>query len=208
MKLGLTLLASAAASAAAFAPAKQMSSGSTALSAFADQLGAQPPLGFFDPLGLVADGDQEKFDRLRYVELKHGRVCMLGFLGQITTRYGIHFDAPFDKEAGTRFEDYPNGLAALFGPNAIPSDRFWEIVLFVGWLELFVMKDVEGTGKFKCSCHYSHGVSVSRIFSQCDQQATNSPVTSVMDSTLVGINSHQKPRLTSALLNLTKAVLQ
>ena len=40
-----------------------------------DELGAQAPLGFFDPLGLVADGDQEKFDRLRYVEIKHGRIC-------------------------------------------------------------------------------------------------------------------------------------
>jgi hypothetical protein len=70
---------------------------------------------------------------------------MLGFLGQITTRNGIHFDAPITK-AGDRFEDYPNGIAALFGPKAIDNDRFWEIVLFVGWLELFVMKDVEGTG--------------------------------------------------------------
>merc|ERR1719356_1728589 len=32
--------------------------------AFEDELGAQPPLGFYDPLGLVEDGDQEKFDRL------------------------------------------------------------------------------------------------------------------------------------------------
>lgn len=141
----LAVIASLLASAAAFVPTKQAAS-STALNAFEDALGAQPPLGFFDPLGLVADGDQEKFERLRYVELKHGRICMLGFLGQITTRYGIHFEAPLDKEAGTTFSDYPNGIAALFGPNAIPSDRFWEIVLFVGWLELFVMKDVEGTG--------------------------------------------------------------
>jgi hypothetical protein len=36
--------------------------------AFENELGAQPPLGFWDPLGIVADGDQEKFDRLHYVE--------------------------------------------------------------------------------------------------------------------------------------------
>eukprot|EP00550_Attheya_septentrionalis_P008960 CAMPEP_0198279784 /NCGR_PEP_ID=MMETSP1449-20131203/11_1 /TAXON_ID=420275 /ORGANISM="Attheya septentrionalis, Strain CCMP2084" /LENGTH=42 /DNA_ID= /DNA_START= /DNA_END= /DNA_ORIENTATION= len=41
--------------------------------AFDNELGAQAPLGFFDPLGLVDDQDQEKFDRLRYVEIKHGR---------------------------------------------------------------------------------------------------------------------------------------
>jgi hypothetical protein len=46
----------------------QTGKASTALNmAFKDKLGAQPPLGFFDPLGLVADGDQEKFDRLCYV---------------------------------------------------------------------------------------------------------------------------------------------
>ena len=95
---------------------------------------------------MVADGDQEKFERLRYVELKHGRICQLGFAGQILTRMGVHWDAPIDKENGVNFEDVPNGLAAFWGPNAIPSDRFWEIVFFVGWLELFVMKDVEGTG--------------------------------------------------------------
>ena len=56
-------------SAAAFAPA-QTGQASTALRAFEDELGAQPPLGFYDPLGLVADGDEANFDRLRYVEIK------------------------------------------------------------------------------------------------------------------------------------------
>ena len=66
------IAASLIASAAAFAPASQKSS-SSAVKAFENELGAQAPLGFFDPLGLVADGDQAKFDRLRYVEIKHGR---------------------------------------------------------------------------------------------------------------------------------------
>ena len=67
------IFASLLASAAAFAPAKQAAT-SSALKAFEDELGSQPPLGFFDPLGLVADGNQETFDRLRYVEIKvsHG----------------------------------------------------------------------------------------------------------------------------------------
>eukprot|EP00531_Pseudo-nitzschia_arenysensis_P011886 CAMPEP_0116138998 /NCGR_PEP_ID=MMETSP0329-20121206/13071_1 /TAXON_ID=697910 /ORGANISM="Pseudo-nitzschia arenysensis, Strain B593" /LENGTH=68 /DNA_ID=CAMNT_0003633999 /DNA_START=190 /DNA_END=393 /DNA_ORIENTATION=+ len=64
------IFASLIATAAAFAPAKQGMT-STSLAAFEDVLGAQPPLGYFDPLGLVEDGDQEKFDRLRYVEIKH-----------------------------------------------------------------------------------------------------------------------------------------
>jgi hypothetical protein len=45
------IAASLIASAAAFAPASQMSS-SSAVQAFENELGAQAPLGFFDPLGL------------------------------------------------------------------------------------------------------------------------------------------------------------
>jgi hypothetical protein len=51
------ILASLIASAAAFAPVSQKAS-STSLNAFENELGAQAPLGFFDPLGIVADGDQ------------------------------------------------------------------------------------------------------------------------------------------------------
>jgi hypothetical protein len=132
------------ASAAAFAPAKQAAT-TTSLASFESELGAQDPLGFFDPLGMVADGDQEKFDRLRYVELKHGRICQLGFLGQITTRNGIHLGGDIDY-SGHSFESYPNGIAAMFGPDAIPSAGTIQMFLFVGALELAVMKDIEGTG--------------------------------------------------------------
>lgn len=37
---------------------------------FENAIGAQPPLGFWDPLGLLKDADQERFDRLRYVEVR------------------------------------------------------------------------------------------------------------------------------------------
>ena len=138
------IFASLIAAAAAFAPVKQGQT-STSLAAFEDALGSQPPLGFFDPLGLVEDGDQEKFDRLRYVEIKHGRICMLAFLGQITTRYGVHLGGNIDY-SGNSFDSYPNGWAAISGPDAIPQEGLIQIVAFVGALELFVMKDIEGTG--------------------------------------------------------------
>merc|ERR1712154_418262 len=127
--------------AAAFAPAQNAARTSVATNmAFEDELGSQPPLGFFDPLGLVADGDQEKFDRLRYVEIKHGRICMLAFLGQITTRFGIHLPGDIDK-AGDSFDSFPDGIAAVIGPDAIPTAGLLQIVTFVGFLELIVMKD-------------------------------------------------------------------
>jgi hypothetical protein len=126
-------------SAAAFAPA-QTGKASTALNAFESELGAQPPLGFFDPLGMLDDADQERFDRLRYVEIKHGRIAQLAFLGQITTRAGVHLSGNIDY-AGNSFDSFPNGWAAINGPDAIPGAGLAQIVAFVGLLELGVMKD-------------------------------------------------------------------
>eukprot|EP00632_Arachnochrysis_sp_CCMP2950_P015089 CAMPEP_0185695210 /NCGR_PEP_ID=MMETSP1164-20130828/4380_1 /TAXON_ID=1104430 /ORGANISM="Chrysoreinhardia sp, Strain CCMP2950" /LENGTH=66 /DNA_ID=CAMNT_0028362069 /DNA_START=84 /DNA_END=281 /DNA_ORIENTATION=+ len=36
----------------------------TVMKAFETELGVQPPLGFWDPLGLLSDADQATFDRL------------------------------------------------------------------------------------------------------------------------------------------------
>lgn len=34
---------------------------------FKEELGAQLPLGFWDPLNILKDADQDRFERLRYV---------------------------------------------------------------------------------------------------------------------------------------------
>ncbi len=143
IKMKLATLAILAGSAAAFAPSK-VAQTSTALNAFENELGVQPPLGFFDPLGLLEDADQERFDRLRYVELKHGRIAQLAFLGQIVTRYGIHLDGDIDY-SGTSFDSIPNGFAAI---TAMPAAGVLQIIAFVGFLETQVMKDVTGEGEF------------------------------------------------------------
>eukprot|EP01041_Mallomonas_annulata_P006880 gene6880-biopygen3318 len=52
---------------------------------FENALGAQAPLGFWGPLGLLKDADQARFDRLRYVEVKHDRISMLAILGHLVT---------------------------------------------------------------------------------------------------------------------------
>ena len=141
-KMKFAVLASLIATAAAFAPAKQATT-STTLKAFEDELGAQAPLGFFDPLGLVADGDQEKFDRLRYVEIKHGRISMLAVVGYLVQEAGIRLPGDIDY-SGTAFADVPNGFGAL---STISGAGIAQIVAFVGALELFVMKDITG-GEF------------------------------------------------------------
>merc|ERR1712087_515342 len=142
-----TIIAAAlAGSAAAFSPAAQVSRSSIATNmAFENELGVQPPLGYWDPLGLLTDADQERFDRLRYVEIKHGRICMLAFLGQIVTRGGVHLPGSIDFN-GDSFDSYPNGIAALIGPDSIPTAGLVQIIAFVGFLEIGFMKDVPGAG--------------------------------------------------------------
>jgi hypothetical protein len=138
------ILASLIASAAAFAPAQQAARTSVATNmAFESELGAQVPLGFFDPLGVVADGDQLKFNRLRYVEIKHGRISMLAVAGYLVQASGIRLPGDIDY-SGMAFADVPNGFPAL---TAISKAGLLQIVAFVGFLELAVMKDITG-GEF------------------------------------------------------------
>ena len=74
------------ASASAFAPVSQKSSSSAlAANKFAGEVGAQIPLGFFDPLGFLGDEDQGRFDRLREVEIKHGRIASKCSCEPVTT---------------------------------------------------------------------------------------------------------------------------
>ena len=140
------IAASLLASAAAFAPAKVAQS-SAALKAadFEDALGVQEPLGLWDPMGMLNGADEERFERLRYVEIKHGRISMLAFLGQIVTRAGIHLPGSINY-AGDSFDSFPNGIAALVGPNSIPTAGLVQLIAFVGLLECSVMRDIEGTG--------------------------------------------------------------
>eukprot|EP00595_Chromulina_sp_UTEXLB2642_P001962 CAMPEP_0196767492 /NCGR_PEP_ID=MMETSP1095-20130614/41695_1 /TAXON_ID=96789 ORGANISM="Chromulina nebulosa, Strain UTEXLB2642" /NCGR_SAMPLE_ID=MMETSP1095 /ASSEMBLY_ACC=CAM_ASM_000446 /LENGTH=183 /DNA_ID=CAMNT_0042135907 /DNA_START=97 /DNA_END=648 /DNA_ORIENTATION=- len=101
---------------------------------FSDRLGAQPPLGFFDPLGLLTDADEARFTRLRDVELKHGRISMLAVLGHIVTTAGLRF--PGDIAFGVPFASIGNGFNALFGPHAVPQQGLTQIIIFIGAVDL------------------------------------------------------------------------
>jgi hypothetical protein len=125
------IIASLVASAVAFAPAK-VAKTSTAINAFENELGVLPPTGFFDPLGLTNDIDQETFDRYRTAELKHGRVSMLAVIGYIVpeiTRAHYEFIP-----GGVSTDTIPNGVAAI---NAIPALGWLQMVFFIGAVDFY-----------------------------------------------------------------------
>ena len=124
-------------SSSAFAPISSVRSSGLRMS-FEDALGAQPPLGFWDPLGLLKDADQARFDRLREVEVKHGRISMLAILGHIVTAAGVRL--PGDIAYGIPFSSMKAGLAAF---DTIPVGGTCQVVGFIGLIELgfFQRKD-------------------------------------------------------------------
>ena len=97
---------------------------------FKNEIGALPPLGYFDPLGLLRNADQARFERLRYVEIKHGRISMLAVLGHIVTTKGDRF--PGEIASGYPFSSIKSGLGAL---TTLPQQELWEIIAFIGLME-------------------------------------------------------------------------
>ncbi|CAE7497079.1 FCPE, partial [Symbiodinium pilosum] len=105
----------------------------TALRAFETELGVQPPVGFWDPLGLARDGDVEAFQRRRSVELKHGRIAMLATMGYITPEIAGKWPGYLDPASGLKFADIPNGLAAI---SKVPAGGWTQILFWMAWCEV------------------------------------------------------------------------
>merc|ERR1719362_44431 len=150
MKLAIISLLAGAGYAAAFAPTpittQKSSAVNTALGmSFENELGSQRPLGYWDPLNFLLDQDQDRFDRLRYVELKHGRIAMLAIIGHMWTASGHRIAGDIDL-SGTSFASIKTGIAGL---SQIPTGGLLQIVAFIGVLELYVMKDVTGKAEFE-----------------------------------------------------------
>merc|ERR1712063_205617 len=102
------------------------------LRAFENELGVQDPVGFWDPLGLSADGDMLAFKRRRCVELKHGRICMLATMGYITPEITGKFPGYLSPSAGLKFADIPNGLAAI---SKVPALGWAQIAAYAAFCE-------------------------------------------------------------------------
>merc|ERR1711963_926199 len=114
------------------------------LRAFENELGVQSPLGFWDPLGLAADGDVEKFKRRREIEIKHGRVSMLATIGYIVPEY-VKLPGELSPSQGLKFADVPNGLGAR---SKVPPAGIAQIFAFAGFLELSYNKPCGEPGNY------------------------------------------------------------
>merc|ERR1719498_2249390 len=102
-------------------------------SAFENELGVQPPVGFWDPAGFTADGDPKEFYRRRLIEIKHGRVSMLACLGYITQQF-VQFPGYLSPSSGIKFADVPNGLN---GVTKVPAVGWFQYTVFCGICELW-----------------------------------------------------------------------
>merc|ERR1719367_486752 len=104
---------------------------------FSKELGACPPLGFWDPLELSKFNDPTvavaQFKRRRIIELQHGRVSMLACVGYLVPEY-FKWPGYLSPSTELKFEDIPNGLKAVF---QIPGIGWVQILAFVGLIEIF-----------------------------------------------------------------------
>ena len=87
-------------------------------------IGVLPPLGVFDPLGLIETRDMRRYE---IMEIKHGRAAMLGFLHVIAIEAGVRVPR-YDKTLkGGRGDRAPE---ATWPTTAAAAD----VVLFEGWM--------------------------------------------------------------------------
>merc|ERR1719261_2052732 len=83
----------------------------------------------------------------RTVEIKHGRVCMMAFLGFIWQQGVGHFPGYISHSPDLKFSDIPDGVAAI---GAVPGVGWAQILWFCGLLELgmFSVKTQRAPGAF------------------------------------------------------------
>jgi len=104
----------------------------SSLKAFEGEIGVQPPMGYWDPLGLGAEGSPEDFKRRRATEYKHGRVSMLACIGYMVPEYYKFPGEISPWTAKLKFEIIGNGMAAF---QKIPAAGWYQMFAFVGLCE-------------------------------------------------------------------------
>merc|ERR1719366_9683 len=112
-------------SASAFqAPALKAARSVSKVSMFSEgDIGVLPPLGVYDPLGLIDTRDMFRYE---VMEIKHGRAAMLGFLHVILIEAGVRFPTE-------QCEAAPAGLIASL--ESMPTFAWLQIMLTTCMME-------------------------------------------------------------------------
>jgi light-harvesting complex I chlorophyll a/b binding protein 1 len=110
-----------------------------------DGLGVDPgPLDLFDPMGYISD--REKFPRRRAIEIKHGRIAMVAFVGMLMQELDIHMPGNLDIAGNYPFGDVLEdgmGFPALLH---IPPLGIVQILMFAAIAELKAVPGNQYTG--------------------------------------------------------------
>jgi hypothetical protein len=115
------------------APAMRAATQSSSVTMFEEgDLGVLPPLGVWDPLGLIETRDRRRYE---IMEIKHGRAAMLGFLHVIHIEAGVRFPGVLSGSTGLTFVDMPKGCIASL--EALPT---------LGWLQILAVAAACETG--------------------------------------------------------------
>jgi len=132
MALALSLVAPQAFQAPALGAAAVRAPAATMFSE--GDIGVLPPLGVYDPLGLIGSRDMTRYE---VMEIKHGRAAMLGFVHVILIESGARFPGYLSLSSGLKFSDVPSGCFASL--EAIPT---------AAWLQIMVVTCMMETGYF------------------------------------------------------------
>jgi len=97
-------------------------------------LGVLPPLGVYDPLGLIETRDMARYE---IMEIKHCRAAMLGFVHVILIEAGVRFPGYLSTSADLKFADVPAGCFASL--EALPT---------AAWLQIMITTCMMETGYF------------------------------------------------------------
>merc|ERR1719181_1639145 len=86
-----------------------------------DSIGVDP--GPIEPTGPFWE-DKESLARRRAVEIKHGRISMMAFLGMMVQELGITFPGSINLDGSVQFSDIlKDGMGFPAGANPRPSTR-------------------------------------------------------------------------------------
>jgi len=108
-----------------------------------DGIGAIAPLGFFDPLGYITD--ENKFNRYRALERKHGRIAMMAMLGTFVHNNKWTFDGYLSPSLGLKFSDIDCGIEGI---TQIPPIGLAQVLLSCGFVELFLWPASDLSGDY------------------------------------------------------------